>query len=126
MDLQWQRQTELWLRLMGAAPQPPAISLTLGRDRDRIFLEQDQGRARLTLARSLPVPQRQPTLLRLLQLLQPEAGGGIPLRAWLAGDALWISAAAPPDSGAEQWRELARRQRRLLDRVMENPHENGQ
>ncbi|EKS7778613.1 type III secretion protein [Edwardsiella piscicida] len=126
MDLQWQRQTELWLRLMGAGPQPPTSSLTLDRDRDRIFLEQDQGRARLTLARRLPVPQRQSTLLRLLQLLQPEAGGGIPMRAWLAGDALWISAAAPPDSGAEQWRELARRQRRLLDRVMENPHENGQ
>lgn len=85
MDLQWQRQTELWLRLMGASPQPSANSLTLNRGRDRVFLEQDQGRARLTLARSLPVPQRQPTLLRLLQLLQPEAGGGSRCEpGWLA------------------------------------------
>ncbi|WP_240036171.1 hypothetical protein, partial [Aeromonas jandaei] len=123
MDLQWQRQTELWLRLIGATGHPPALSLSLKRGRDTLYLEQCQGRARVSLARPLPEQELQPTLLRLLALLQPDAGAGTPLRAWLTGTALWISAMAPPECGAEQWAALVQRQRLLLDRVTIDAHQ---
>lgn len=123
MDLQWQRQAELWLRLMGAPGIPPAQQLTLRHGRDTHYLEALAGRALVSLTRQLPEATRQPTLSRLLTLLQPEAGNGVPLRAWLARGSLWLAATAPQDSGAELWAQLASQQRRLLDRVMENLHE---
>lgn len=43
MDLQWQRQTELWLRLMGASPQPSANSLTLNRVETVFFWSRIRG-----------------------------------------------------------------------------------
>lgn len=117
MDLQWQRQTELWLRLMGAKGQAAALRLALPQAGETLYLEQSQGRARVSLCRPLARHDQQETLLRLLSLLQPDAGAGIPMRAWLSGASLWLSALAPPDSGAEQWAELVRRQRLLLDRA---------
>lgn len=120
MDLQWQRQTELWLRLMGGDTQPAALSISLVRGGDTLCLEQCQGRARISLARLTTDADCHMMLFRLLALLQPDAGAGIPLRAWHIGPTLWISAMAPPDSGAELWAELARRQRRLLDRVSDH------
>jgi hypothetical protein len=118
MDLQWQRQTELWLRFMGATDQAAALSLALRRDNETIYLEQSQGRARISLCRPVIRQDLQASLLRLLSLLQPDAGAGIPLRAWISGTSIWLSALAPPDSGAELWAELLRRQRLLLDRAV--------
>lgn len=126
MDLQWQRQAELWLRLMDARGVAAAPNLALRRGGDTHYLEQHAGRARLALARPLAAAQRQPALQKLLGLLLPEAGGGVPLRAWLARGRLWLAATAPQDSGAELWAELSRQQRRLLDRVTENADENAQ
>lgn len=126
MDLQWQRQTELWLRLMDFPHETVAPILTLNQGLDTWYLEQRGERARLTLARKLPEIQLHNALLRLLGLLQPEAGNGIPLRAWLTRDSLWLSAMAPPQSGAELWFSLSRRQRYLFDRITVNSNENNQ
>ena len=126
MDLQWQRQTELWLRLMEVRGVSAAPALELSRGRDTLYLEQYAGRARLALSRPLPAQRRLIALNRLLGLLQPEAGGGIPLRAWLARGQLWLAATAPEGSGAELWAQLSCQQCRLLDRVTENAHENTQ
>ncbi|MBJ7263450.1 MAG: hypothetical protein JHC61_06805 [Burkholderiaceae bacterium] len=123
MDLQWQRQVELWLRLMEAPGIPPASQVTLRQNGDTCYLETLEGRALLSLARPLPEACRQPALLRLLTLLHPEAGNGLPLRAWVAHDSLWLAAAPPQDSGAELWAQLACQFRRLLDRVTEDKHE---
>lgn len=125
MDLQWQRQAELWLKLMGVVNQSAALLVCVNCGRDTFYLEEHQRRARLTIARQISEPQRHSSLLRLLGLLQPEASNGIPLRGWLAGDALWLSAMAPIQSGAELWVELSRRQRIILDRIMDNRHENA-
>ncbi|VWD64429.1 hypothetical protein BLA50215_07856 [Burkholderia lata] len=124
MDLQWQRQVELWLRLMGAPPEIlPAPQLSLRHGRDTHYLEAIANRALVSLARPLPEIVRQPTLLHLMTLLQPEAGGSVPLRVWLACGCLWLAATAPEDSGAELWSRLAHQQRRLLDRAAEHSHE---
>ncbi|MCD4500977.1 hypothetical protein [Chromobacterium vaccinii] len=123
MDLQWQRQTELWLRLMGESAIPAALRLSLRQGQDMFYLESLDGRALLSLSRPLPEARRRPALLRLLALLQPEAGDGIPLRAWLARGCVWLAATMPRDSGAEQWARMSRQQRRLLDRVAEGSHE---
>lgn len=126
MDLQWQRRAELWLRLTDARGEAPALNLAVRRGSDTYYLEQHAGRARLALARPVPDTQRQAALHRLLSLLLPEAGRGVPLRAWLAGGQLWLAATAPEDSSAEQWAELSRQQCRLLDRVTEPADENAQ
>ena len=123
MDLQWQRQVELWLRLMEAPGILPASQVALQQNRDTCYLESLEGRALLSLARPLPEACRQPALMRLLTLLQPEAGNGVPLRAWVARDCLWLAAATPQDSGAELWAQLAGQFRRLLDRVTEDKYE---
>lgn len=124
MDLQSQRQVELWLRLMGAPDIPPAPQLTLRQGQNTYYLEAHAGRALVSLARPLPEACQQSALLYLLTLLQPEAGSGVPLRAWLARGCLWLAATTPQDSGAELWAQLAHQQRRLLDRVTENKYEN--
>ncbi|WP_199180006.1 hypothetical protein [Chromobacterium sinusclupearum] len=126
MDLQWQRQSELWLRLMDAQGASASSNLAIRLGRDTFYLEQHTGRARLALSRPIRREQGQATLLRLLGLLQPEAGGGVPLRAWIARGCLWLAATAPQDSGAEHWASLSRQQRRLMDRVMEDSHEKDQ
>ena len=117
MDLQWQRPVELWLRLMEAPGIPPAPQLTLCQGRDTYYLEAPAGRALVSLARPLPEACQQSALLHLLTLLQPEAGSGVLLRAWLARGCLWLAATTPQDSGAELWAQLACQQHRLLDRV---------
>lgn len=124
MDLQWQRQTELWLRLMDAGNVAPALNISVEKRDDTYYLEQVGKRANISLARAVNDAEQHNVLLRLLNLLQPEAGAGIPLRAWLAKGKIWLSATAPPESGAELWTELARRQHRLLNRVMETDYEN--
>ena len=124
MDLQWQRQAELWLRLMGAPPRlQPAQQLTLSHGQNTHYLETIANRALVSLARPLPEVARQSALLHLLTLVQAEAADGVPLRAWIAGGCLWLAATAPQNSGAEQWIKLAHKQRRLLDRTAEYMHE---
>ncbi|EAA3660144.1 type III secretion protein [Salmonella enterica] len=118
MDLQWQRQIELWLQLMGFRGQASALHLVLSQTNENLYLEQIQGRAKISLCRPLYRQDRQKTLMHLLTLLQPDAGAGIPLQAWLSDTSIWLSAMAPPDSGAEQWAELVRRQRLILDRAI--------
>ncbi|KIA79279.1 type III secretion protein [Chromobacterium piscinae] len=126
MDLQWQRQTELWLRLLEARDVAAQERLTLRHEADCIHLERLNNRALLSLSRPLAEPRRQATLHKLLALLQPEACNGVPLRTWLAQGRVWLAATAPPDSGAEQWASISRQQRRLMDRVMEDSHEKDQ
>ncbi|AKM33398.1 type III secretion protein (plasmid) [Pandoraea faecigallinarum] len=126
MDLQWQRRAELWLRLMDARGMAPAPHLAVPHGVDTHYLEQHAERAQVALSRPLPAAQRVAALHKLLGLLMPEAGGGVPLRAWLARGQLWLAGTAPPDSGAELWAELARQQRRLLDRVTEPADEDAQ
>lgn len=123
MDLQWQRQIELWLRLMGAPYIRPALQLALSCGQDTHYLEVLSGRALLSVARPVTPPERKAALLRLLTLLQPEAGGGIPLRAWVARGCLCLAATAPRDSGAELWVQLAHRQRHLLGRAAGSTNE---
>lgn len=118
MDLQWQRQAEFWLKLMGASGHQAALSIPLTQGLNTFYLEQSLNRARVSLSRPLRQPDQEAVLLRLLSLLQPDAGDGIPLRAWLSDKMIWLSTMAPPDSGAELWVDLARRQRLLLDRVV--------
>lgn len=122
MDLQWQRQVERWLKLMGAGAQPARLRMVLTRGQDRIFISQREGRAALAWSRPVAAALRQPALQRLLTLLAPEVSQGVPLRAWLAQECLWLEATAPRESGAESWYALSQAQRRLLDRVTEAAH----
>ncbi|MBV8048518.1 MAG: hypothetical protein JO171_15315 [Paludibacterium sp.] len=122
MDLQWQRQVEVWQRLLAESSQRPA-RLEPG---DRLQLEACRGRALLTLSRPLADNALPPALLRLLRYLQPEATGGLPLRAWRGQGRLWLSVTLPADAPAEDWYAMSLRLRTLVDRASKEAHGSGQ
>jgi hypothetical protein len=116
MDLRWQRQTELWLRLIGQAPARGA----------RLQLEAYRSRALLTLSCPQAEHVRADRLLRLLGLLRPEATDGLPVRAWAGQGRLWLSVAMPVETAAEGWFAMTRRLETLLDRATRDGHGNRQ
>ncbi|QAU24336.1 type III secretion protein [Dyella sp. M7H15-1] len=124
MELQWQRQVEYWLRLMSVERVAARENMMVQQGKDVFYLERENGRAKLTVARQVPDAQSVPTLLRLMLLLQPEAANGVPMRTWLARNQLWLAATAPAGSGAELWHQLGKLQQRLLNRVTVGIHAN--
>jgi hypothetical protein len=124
MDLQWQRQTELWLRLIGAQGAPVLLPSVVVQADDRLYLEALAGRALLSVARALPDDMRQPAFFRLLTRIRPEAAEGTLFRVWMANGCVCLAATAPAASGAELWAQLTRQQQRLLDSVTRGLYEN--
>ncbi len=125
MDLQWQRQCELWLRFMDAGNISPALNIAFIKGEYFYYLEAYDGRARITLACNIPENNKNTFLINMLQFLQPEAGNGVPFRAWLASGKIWLSAVSPQTGGAELWADLSRKQQRVMSRVMESYNEKN-
>lgn len=125
MGLQWQRQAEVWMYLMGAGRTSvfsPSVSFT--RNADTFWLEYKNERSEVTFYRDIPESSRLTVLTHLIKLLHPDAGYGIPLRTWIAGNGIFISATLPPFTGGDLWAKLSLRQQWLLDRAIVNYHEN--
>lgn len=123
MDLIWQRQVELWLRLLGQQTYAAAPCLTLSFPGDeRLHLEALAGRALLSVSRPLDARLTSTVLPSLLRLLPPEAAGGLPVRAWIAQQRLWVAATMPQDSDAQFWYAQTRGLQRLLLRALKAEH----
>ena len=125
MDLQLQRQTELWLRLMGETKTPAALRISFSCGNNTYYIEQQNKRTFLFYSRSISEERSKDTLFQLLNIINADACLGIPMRAWITKGKIWISATAPPVSGAELWANLSNQQRRLFDRVLGSSYEKN-
>ncbi|TDR76597.1 type III secretion protein [Paludibacterium purpuratum] len=123
MDLQWQRQVELWQRLLDRDAACQTICRVGG---DRLQLEQQDGRALLTVSRTLADSFLATALQRLLVFLSPEASNGLPLRAWIGQGRLWLIVTMPRETPAEDWYAMSQRLTELLDRASRDGHGLGQ
>ncbi|BEV73196.1 MULTISPECIES: hypothetical protein [unclassified Paludibacterium] len=119
MDLQWQREMEVWQRLWGCQQivQAECLSLSLS-EGERLQVEPLQDRALISCARRVSPVSQMTMLGHVLSLLTPEAAAGLPLRAWLGQGSLWLAVTMPPGAGAEAWYGLARQMKSLLDRAI--------
>lgn len=123
MDLQWQRQVELWQRLLDCKA---ANETTWCQGSDRLQLEPLNARALMTLSRSLDDSFLSIALQRLLVFLSPEASSGLPLRAWIGQGRLWLSVTMPAETSPEAWYAMSQRLTALLNRATKDGHGLGQ
>lgn len=121
-ELQWQRQSALWLQLAGFDNhRAGTLSLQVNRGTETYYIElQKNNRVLLALSREVEFRQLQLLLLKLLSFIHPSVCNGVAVRAWIADRRLWVATVAPEESGAETWVNITRLQSRILKRVAEN------
>ncbi len=121
MTLQWQRQVEMWLSMLGiqatAAPK-----LCIIKDPNRIYLESVNERALITTRCPLDERAREQALLKALTFVRPEMIQGVPCRVWWASGSMWLSTLAPEETGAELWTQIVRQQLVIIERSIRGLH----
>lgn len=118
MDLQLQRQTEFWLRLMGVSNITASNSVLFVREHNTYQLEHTKNRTQLYIFREVSEECSKIAILQLLNKVNPDFCSGIPMRTWITNGKIWISSSPPPYSGAEQWFSISNLQSKIFDRVL--------
>ncbi|WP_342322900.1 type III secretion system protein SsaM [Kosakonia sp. BYX6] len=112
-DLVTQRNIQLFIRLAGLAHHPLAADMQWRQAHYQTHLGYRHGR--VSLCQLFPhSPFDKVRLLTLLSDWRPSAFYGIPQRVFQVRKGLAISCSPPPDSSAELWLQLHRRQIALM------------